>query len=196
MEQEIRPEDYGYDGEAIAEQARENLKRNRPYQKLHEQMEQLDPMKDFVKRNYLMAQARQMEEKEILRLMELDNKRRMDVRRIGDFLEEHNPADSEKYESLMAGFAFLLDMIDFTLHDLNEILFRNKTDIRMENFPEIVKCRKLAEEMAGSDIKKMPQWQRDMWIYESDRLWNTLKERSSSYLKRAEREERKRISQK
>lgn len=196
MEQEIRPEDYGYDGEAIAEQARENLKRNRPYQKLYEQMEQLDPMKDFVKRNYLMAQARQMEEKEILRLMELDNKRRMDVRRIGDFLEEHNPADSEKYESLMAGFAFLLDMIDFTLHDLNEILFRNKTDIKMENFPEIVKCRKLAEEMAGSDIKKMPQWQRDMWIYESDRLWNTLKERSSSYLKRAEREERKRISQK
>lgn len=196
MEQEIRPEDYGYDGEAIADQARENLKRNRPYQKLYEQMEQLDPMKDFVKRNYLMAQARQMEEKEILRLMELDNKRRMDVRRIGDFLEEHNPADSEKYESLMAGFAFLLDMIDFTLHDLNEILFRNKTDIRMENFPEIVKCRKLAEEMAGSDIKKMPQWQRDMWIYESDRLWNTLKERSSSYLKRVEREERKRISQK
>ena len=196
MEQEIRPEDYGYDGEAIADQARENLKRNRPYQKLYEQMEQLDPMKDFVKRNYLMAQARQMEEKEILRLMELDNKRRMDVRRIGDFLEEHNPADSEKYESLMAGFAFLLDMIDFTLHDLNEILFRNKTDIKMENFPEIVKCRKLAEEMAGSDIKKMPQWQRDMWIYESDRLWNTLKERSSSYLKRVEREERKRISQK
>ena len=196
MEQEIRPEDYGYDGEAIADQARENLKRNRPYQKLYEQMEQLDPMKDFVKRNYLMAQARQMEEKEILRLMELDNKRRMDVQRIGDFLEEHNPADSEKYESLMAGFAFLLDMIDFTLHDRNEILFRNKTDIRMENFPEIVKCRKLAEEMAGSDIKKMPQWQRDMWIYESDRLWNTLKERSSSYLKRAEREERKRISQK
>ena len=193
MEQEIRPEDYGYDGEAIADQARENLKRNRPYQKLYEQMEQLDPMKDFVKRNYLMAQARQMEEKEILRLMELDNKRRMDVRRIGDFLEEHNPADSEKYESLMAGFAFLLDMIDFTLHDLNEILFRNKTDIRMENFPEIVKCRKLAEEMAGSDTKKMPKWQRDMWIYESDRLWNTLKERSLSYLKRAEREERKRM---
>ena len=193
MEQEIRPEDYGYDGEAIADQARENLKRNRPYHKLYEQMERLDPRKDFVKRNYLMAQARQMEEKEILRLMELDNKRRMDVRRIGDFLEEHNPADSEKYESLMAGFAFLLDMIDFTLHDLNEILFRNKTDIRMENFPEIVKCRKLAEEMAGSDTKKMPKWQRDMWIYESDRLWNTLKERSLSYLKRAEREERKRM---
>lgn len=193
MEQEIRPEDYGYDSEAIAEQARENLKRNRPYQKLYEQLDRLDPRLDFVKRNYLLTQARQMEDQEIRRLMDLDNKRRMDVRCIGDYLEEHNPADSEKYESLMAGFAFLLDMIDFTLHDINEILFRNKTDIRMENFPEIVKCRKLAEEMADSDIKKMPQWQRDMWIYESERLWNTLKERSASYLKRAEREERKRI---
>ena len=192
MEEDIRPEDYGYDSEAIAEQARENLKRNRPYQKIYEQLDRLDPRRDFVKRNYLLTQARLMEENEIKRLMDLDNKRRQDVRRIGDYLEQHNPEDSEKYETLMAGFAFLLDMIDFTLHDINEILFRNKTDIKMENFPEIVKCRKLAEEMAGSDIKKMPEWQRDMWIDESDWMWNTLKEHSASYLKRAEREERKR----
>ena len=192
MEQEIRPENYGYDSEAIAEQARENLKRNKPYQKLYEQLDRLDPRIDFVKRNYLLTKVRQMENQEIRRLMDLDNKRRMDVRRIGNYLEKHNPADSEKYESLVAGFAFLLDMIDFTLHDINEILFRNKTDIKMENFPEIVKCRKLAEEMAGSDIQKMPEWQRDMWIDESDCLWNTLKEHSASYLKRAEREEQKR----
>lgn len=193
MEEDIRPEDYGYDSEAIAEQARENLKRNRPYQKIYEQLERLDPRTDFVKRNYLLTQARQMEENEIKRLMDLDNKRRQDVRRIGDYLEQHNPEDSEKYETLMAGFAFLLDMIDFTLHDINEILFRNKTDIKMENFPEIVKCRKLAEKMAGNDIKKMPEWQRNMWMYESDRLFNYLKTRSADYLRRAEREEKKRI---
>jgi hypothetical protein len=63
----------------------------------------------------------------------------------------------------------------------------------MENFPEIVKCRKLAEEMAGNDIKKMPEWQRNMWMYESDRLFNYLKMRSADYLRRAEREEKKRI---
>ena len=148
---------------------------------------------DFVKRNYLLTQARLMEENEIKRLMDLTNKRRQDVRRIGDYLEQHSPEDSEKYETLMAGFAFLLDMIDFTLHDINEILFRNKTDIKMENFPEIVKCRKLAEEMAGNDIKKMPEWQRNMWMYESDRLFNYLKTRSADYLRRAEREEKKRI---
>lgn len=192
MEEDIRPEDYGYDSEAIAEQARENLKRNRPYQKLYEQIDRLDQKRDFVKRNYLLTRARQMEDNEIRRLIDLANKRRQDVRRIGDYLEQHNPEDSEKYETLMAGFAFLLDMIDFTLHDINAILFRNKTDIRMENFPEIVKCRKLAEEMAGSDITKMPEWQRNMWMYESDRLFNYLKTRSADYLRRAEREERKR----
>ena len=193
MEEDIRPEDYGYDSEAIAEQARENLKHNRPYQKIYEQLDRLDPRRDFVKRNHLLTQARLMEENEIKRLMDLTNKRRQDVRRIGDYLEQHNPEDSEKYETLMAGFAFLLDMIDFTLHDINEILFRNKTDIKMENFPEIVKCRKLAEEMSGSDIKKMPEWQRNMWMYESDRLFNYLKTRSADYLRRAEREEKKRI---
>ena len=193
MEEDIRPEDYGYDSEAIAEQAREILKHNRPYQKIYEQLERLDPRTDFVKRNYLLTQARLMEENEIKRLMDLTNKRRQDVRRIGDYLEQHNPEDSGKYETLMAGFAFLLDMIDFTLHDINEILFRNKTDIKMENFPEIVKCRKLAEEMAGNDIKKMPEWQRNMWMYESDRLFNYLKTRSADYLRRAEREEKKRI---
>jgi hypothetical protein len=146
-----------------------------------------------VKRNYLLTQARLMEENEIKRLMDLTNKRRQNVRRLGDYLEQHNPEDSEKYETLMAGFAFLLDMIDFTLHDINEILFRNKTDIKMENFPEIVKCRKLAEEMSGNDIKKMPEWQRNMWMYESDRLFNYLKTRSADYLRRAEREEKKRI---
>ena len=193
MEEDIRPEDYGYDSEAIAEQARENLKHNRPYQKIYEQLDRLDPRRDFVKRNYLLTQARLMEENEIKRLMDLTNKRRQDVRRIGDYLEQHNPEDSEKYETLMVGFAFLLDMIDFTLHDINEILFRNKTDIKMENFPEIVKCRKLAEEMSGSDIKKMPEWQRNMWMYESDRLFNYLKTRSADYLRRAEREEKKHI---
>ena len=193
MEEDIRPEDYGYDSEAIAEQARENLKHNRPYQKIYEQLDRLDPRVDYVKYNYLLTQARLMEENEIKRLMDLANKRRQDVRRIGDYLEQHNPEDSEKYETLMAGFAFLLDMIDFTLHDINEILFRNKTDIKMENFPEIVKCRKLAEEMAGSDIQKMPEWQRNMWMYESDRLFNYLKTRSADYLRRAEREEKKRI---
>ena len=193
MEEDIRPEDYGYDSEAIAEQARENLKRNRPYQKIYEQLDRLDPRRDFVKRNYLLTQVRLMEENEIKRLMDLDNKRRQNVRRLGDYLEQHNPEDSEKYETLMAGFAFLLDMIDFTLHDINEILFRNKTDIKMENFPEIVKCRKLAEEMSGSDIKKMPEWQRNMWMYESDRLFNYLKTRSADYLRRAEREEKKHI---
>ena len=126
MEEDIRPEDYGYDSEAIAEQARENLKRNRPYQKIYEQLDRLDPRRDFVKRNYLLTQARLMEENEIKRLMDLTNKRRQDVRRIGDYLEQHNPEDSEKYETLMAGFAFLLDMIDFTLHDINEILFRRQ----------------------------------------------------------------------
>ena len=192
MEDDIRPEDYGYDSEAIAEQARENLKRNRPYQRIYEQLERLDPRRDFMKRNCLLTQARLMEETDIKRLMDLANKRRQDVRRIGDYLEQHNPEDSVKYETLMAGFAFLLDMIDFTLHDINEILFRNKTDIRMENFPEIVKCRKLAEELAGSDIQKMPEWQRNMWMYESDRLFNYLKTRSADYLRRAEREEKKR----
>lgn len=193
MEEDIKPEDYGYDSEAIAEQAREILKHNRPYQKIYEQLERLDPRTDFVKRNYLLTQARLMEENEIKRLMDLDNKRRQDVRRIGDYLEQHNPEDSGKYETLMAGFAFLLDMIDFTLHDINEILFRNKTDIKMENFPEIMKCRKLAEEMAGNDIQKMPEWQRNMWMYESDRLFNYLKTRSADYLRRAEREEKKHI---
>lgn len=193
MEEDIRPEDYGYDSEAIAEQARENLKHNRPYQKIYEQLERLDPRTDFVKRNYLLTQARLMEENEIKRLMDLTNKRRQNVRRLGDYLKQHSPEDSEKYETLMAGFAFLLDMIDFTLHDINEILFRNKTDIKMENFPEIVKCRKLAEEMSGNDIKKMPEWQRNMWMYESDRLFNYLKTRSADYLRRAEREEKKRI---
>lgn len=193
MEEDIRPEDYGYDSEAIAEQAQEILKHNRPYQKIYEQLERLDPRTDFVKRNYLLTQARQMEENEIKRLMDLTNKRRQNVRRLGDYLKQHSPEDSEKYETLMAGFAFLLDMIDFTLHDINEILFRNKTDIKMENFPEIVKCRKLAEEMSGNDIKKMPEWQRNMWMYESDRLFNYLKTRSADYLRRAEREEKKRI---
>lgn len=186
--EQINPADYGIDREAIARQAIGNLKGNRPYQKLYEQLQRLDPRRDFVKRNYVQTQIREMESKEINRLVNLELDRRKDVNRLTDYLQGD---DRNRYQELMSGLSLLLDMIDSTFFDINQLLSRCNTGVQMENFPEIVSAKKLVWTLANGEQNEMPRYKADLWAEESARLYDYLQERCAVFRRKVERKEAK-----
>jgi len=187
----INPKDYHYDGNEIMERVRENLKGHKPYQKLCEQLQRLDPRRDFVKRNLLQTQMRKIEEDEMHRLIELEEKRQMDVNNIAERLKGLNPDDHRRYQELMAGLAMAVDLLDYTFTDINGLLYRNGIGVQMFQFPEVAAARKMLSDLADMEQEKMPEYKRTEYVAESDRLWQHLKERTAVYVRKINRIEAK-----
>ena len=184
----IVPEEWGIDSEAIKREAAANLKKCKPYQKLYDELNRLDPRRDYVKHQYVMTKIRLMESKEIDRLVNLQIDRRKDVNRLADYLQGE---ERERYQELMAGLSLLMDMMDSTFTDINKVLKRNKTGVEMGNFPEILAARKLVWQMTNNEQNDMAQYKNDLWAEESERLYKYLRERCAMFRKKVEKIEAK-----
>lgn len=183
--------DYHLDEEAIQEQARENLKRNKEYGKLYDQWKRLSPRRDFVKIGLLQAKIRRLEQQEFDRLEQKAIDDRKSVDGINDVLRKNNPAAYDHWQELLAGMSFLFDMIDFSIADINELLDRNGVGVKLEKFKEIEGARKVCKDMMLKDIDKMPEVQQQMWMDESGRLWDHMKERCAVYRRKVDKWEAK-----
>lgn len=187
----IDPKAYHYDEEEITERVRENLKQHKPYQRLYEKYERLDPRRDFAKRNYLMAQMRQIEQEEIHRLVALEDKRRQDVNVIADMLKELDADEYRHYQELMAGLSMAIDLLDYTFTDINGLLVRTGIGVKMFQFPEVAAAKKMLSDMADMETEKMPEYKRREYEAESDRLWEHLRKRTAVYVGKINRIEAK-----
>lgn len=183
--------DYHLDEDAIIAQARENLKRNKEYSKLYEQWKRLDPRRDFVKIGLLQAKIRRIEQQEFDRLEQMAIDNRKSVNGINDVLKKNSPAAYDHWQELLAGMTFLFDMIDFSIADINELLDRNGVGVKLEKFKEIEAARKMCDEMALKDFGRMHEAQQQLWMDESDRLWEHLKERCAVYRRKVDKWEAK-----
>ena len=183
--------DYHLDEEAIFAQGKENLMSNKEYSKLYEQWKRLDPRRDFVKAEYLKTKMRILEQKEFARLEQLAIDKRKSVEGISEMLRENNPAAYDHWQELLAGMSFLFDMIDFTIADINELLDRNGVGVKLEKFKEIEAARKVCNDMALKDFVRMHATQQQLWMDESDRLWEHLKERCAVYRRKVDKWEAK-----
>ena len=184
---DINPKDYHYDENEIMERVRENLKGHKPYQKLKDELKRLDPRRDFVKRNLVETKIRKIEEEEVHRLVELENKRLQDVNNIAEMLRGLNPDDHRRYQELMAGLAMAIDLLDYTFTDINGLLYRNGIGVQMFQFPEVAAARKMLSDLADMEQEKMPEYKRTEYVAESDRLWEHLKERTAVYVRKINR---------
>ena len=188
---DINPKDYHYDGEEIVNRAMENLKGHKPYQKLKDELRRLDPRRDFLKRSLVETKIRQIEEEEVHRLVELEDKRRQDVNNIAEMLRGLNPDDHRRYQELMAGLAMAIDLLDYTFADINGLLYRNGIGLQMFQFPEVAAARKMLSDLADMEQERMPEYKRTEYVAESDRLWEHLKERTAVYVRKIDRIEAK-----
>ena len=188
---DINPKDYHYDGEEIVNRAMENLKGHKPYQKLKDELRRLDPRRDFMKRSLVETKIRQIEEEEVHRLVELEDKRRQDVNNIAEMLRGLNPDDHRRYQELMAGLAMAIDLLDYTFADINGLLYHNGIGVQMFQFPEVAAARKMLSDLADMEQERMPEYKRTEYVAESDRLWEYLKKRTAVYIRRIDRIEEK-----
>ena len=190
--QQVEPIEYGIDAEAIQRQADQNLmKGNKEYRKLHEQLDKCDMHRDFVKINYLKTKMKLMAHAEIDRLWMLEMDKRKSVRGLSEVLLQKDRKEYDHWQELLAGLSFVMDMIDFTVADINELLNRNNIGIKLEKFKEIEAARGLAQQLTGDNLNHSKDWHQQMWMDESDRLWEHLKERCATYRRKVDRIEDK-----
>lgn len=186
--QDVEPIEYGIDAEAIAQQAKVNLLNgNREYKRLYEDYRKLDSRRDFVKISMTQGRLRQMENEEIDRLWMLEMEKRKSIRGISDLLRQKDRREYDHWQELLAGLSFVMDMIDFTVADINELLQRNNIGIKLEKFKEIEDARALAQKLTGDNLNHLKDWHAQMWMDESDRLWDHLKERCATYRRKVDR---------
>lgn len=191
----INPEDYGYASVDIINQATANLRQNKQYRKLMEQWSNFDKRGQMVQKINISAQMRQMEKAEIDRIVAYEDERRKSVTAVSQMLEQIDHDEFLKFLDLMSGLSFLLDLVDYTFTDINDLLHRNKLGIQMENFPALIKAKKEMSALVGSEVKTMPDYQQQLWMDESDRLFDHLKERAVVYRRKVEREKKRRAVQ-
>ena len=190
--QEVEPIEYGIDGEAIQRQAEANLLNgNREYRKLKQELDGLDFRRDFVKINLVKTKMKHMVNQETDRLWMLEMEKRKSVRGISDLLLQKDRAEYDHWQELLAGLSFVMDMIDFTVADINELFDRNNIGIKLEKFKEIEAARGLAQQLTGDNLSHSKDWHAQMWMDESDRLWEYLKERCAIYRRKVDRIESK-----
>ena len=186
--QETEPIEYGIDCEAILRQAEDNLaKGNREYRKMRKEVDALDWRRDYVKINLLKSKMQQLTNNEVDRLWMLEMNKRKSVRGISDLLLKKDRTEYDHWQELLAGLSFIMDMIDFTIADMNELLQHNNTGIKLEKFKEIEAARTLAQQLTGDNLKHSTEWHAKMWMDESDRLWEYLKLRCSTYRRKVDR---------
>ena len=195
MNTRINPEDYGYASVDIIKQAADTLRQNKHYRKLMEQWDTANKRGQMVQKININAQMRKMEKAEIDRIVAYENERRKSVTAVSQMLEQIDHDEFLKYQDLMSGLSFLLDLVDYTFTDINDLLHRNKLGIQMENFPELIKARKEMSTLVGNEVKTMPDYQQQLWMDESDRLFDHLKERAAVYRRKVEHEEKRRAVQ-
>lgn len=183
--------DYHLDEVAIMAQAKENLMRNKEYNKLYEEWKRLGRQRDYVRIGLLQTKMRVLEQQEFNRLEQMAIDKRKSVDSISEMLKANNPAAYDHWQELLAGMSFLFDMIDFSIADINELLDRNGVGVKLEKFKEIEGARKVCKDMMLTDFDKMPEMQQQMWMDESDRLWEHLKERCAVYRRKVDRWETK-----
>ena len=190
--QEVEPIEYGIDGEAIQRQAEANLLNgNREYRKLKQELDGLDFRCDFLKINLVKTKMKHMVNQETDRLWMLEMDKRKSVRGISDLLLQKDRAEYDHWQELLAGLSFVMDMIDFTVADINELLNRNNIGIKLEKFKEIEAARGLAQQLTGDNLSHSKDWHAQMWMDESDRLWECLKERCATYRRKVDRIEKR-----
>ena len=178
---------YGIDRDAICEQARANLSKNRQYKKLYDELNRLDLHCDLVKIGILQSRLRLMESREMDRLAELEIMRRKDVNRLADLLKEKDILEYEQYQDLMSALSLLLDMMDSAFGDLNRLLVRTKMGITMEQFTELQQAKRLAWQMASGEANGMPKYKSDLWSEESERIYKYMMERCATYRRKVDR---------
>jgi len=186
--QEVEPIEYGIDAEAIQRQAKMNLMNgNREYKKLQDEFLRLDRRHDFVKINLVQTKMRHMENQEVDRLWMLEMEKRKSIRGISNLLRQKDRREYDHWQELLAGLSFVMDMIDFTVADINELLQRNNIGIKLEKFKEIEAARELAQKLTGDNLSHSKDWHAQMWMDESDRLWEYMKERCATYRRKVDR---------
>ncbi len=134
---------------------------------------------------------RKIEEDEVHRLVQLEEKRRMDVNAIDAMLRDLNPEDHHRYQQLMACQSMGIDMLDHTFASINGLLYRNGIGVQMFQFPEVAAAKKMLIELADMEVDHMPKYKANVYIEESDRLWNHLQQRCAVYVRKIDRIEAK-----
>lgn len=185
------PEDYGYDTRKIAEQATENLGRNKEYRKLLDKYDQAVKRREYATAITLNGRINEMKTNEVQRLVALEEEKRESVHAIAAMLERIDKTEHDKYMDLMSGMCFLLDMLEITIIDINDLLVRNNIGVKMGQFHEVTAVKDMASELAGQETKAMPEYQRKEWEEETDRLYSHLQERAAVYRRKVERLEAK-----
>jgi len=182
---------YGIDRDAITEQARDNLAKDRQYKKLYDELNRLDSRRDLVKIGILQSRLRLMESREMDRLAEQELKRRLEVNYLGNVLKEKDTHEYEEYQTLMAALSLLLDMTDNIFFDLNKLLDRNNIGIEMHNFPELKAAKKTVQNLAIKEQYSMARYKEDLWNEESERMYKYVLGRCATYCRKVDRAEAK-----
>ena len=148
---------------------------------------------EYESRTYFDRQLRKSGLFDRLEQMAIDN--RKSVEGINDVLKANDPAAYDHWQELLAGMSFLFDMIDFSIADINELLDRNGVVVKLEKFKEIEAARKICDEMSLKDFTRMHEAHQQLWMDESDRLWEHLKERCGVYRRKVDKWEAKHPAQ-
>lgn len=190
--QEDEQMEYGIDRKELEQRALTILQGNSEYRKLDKEFQKLDTHRDLVKINYIKTKMRAMVGQKIDALWAMEIKRRKDVNHLNELLKSKDINEYHLWQDLLSALTFAMDIIDFSVHDIDELLQRNNIGIRMTQYEEITAARAIAQQLTGDSLGHSEQWHTDLWMEESDRIWEYVKERSSVYRRKADRiEERK-----
>jgi hypothetical protein len=80
-----------------------------------------------------------------------------------------------------------IDVLDYTFTDINGLLYRNGIGVQMFQFPEVAAARKMLSDLADMEQEHMPEYKREEYVAESDRLWEHLKQRTAVYVRKIDR---------
>lgn len=185
--QEVEPSEYGIDTEDIKRRAREILNGNREYRRLQEQLKKIDCRREMVKLSMTQTRLRQMESEEIDRLWLLEMEHRKNINGIGGLLRRKDKAEYDRWQELLAGLSFTIDLMDYAVHDINELLDRNSIGIKLEKFKEVEGMRELMKQLTNDSMNNSDDWKKEMWWNESDSLWEHMKERCAAYREEVDR---------
>lgn len=184
-------DDYHYDTQEIANEAMENLGRNKEYRRVLDRYDEACRQRNLVKMTQLSARINKMKQQEVHNVILRHEERRKDVNNIAALLSEMDKEEGNRYQELLAGLSLMLDIIDSIFTDINNLLRRNNVGIEMNNFPELKDARKIVWEMISDEQNKMQDYKNKLWSEESERIYSYLLRRCAAYRKKVERIEAK-----
>lgn len=166
------------------EQAARNLDGNKIYQNLKKKWQAAKDRGQYIQQINIQQQMRQMEQKEITRLSDLEFEKRKTVDKIMMVLEGD---ERIKYRVLMDALSFCFDCIDFLYVDINALLHQNKVGAVFEHFQSVKDAREDLKKLVDRDFQKMDQWQKDIYSEASDKVYDYVKERAGVYFRKCGR---------